>query len=78
MSRNSYHKKNKGVISKDATEITSFEGLTPDPDTLEKLEKFCPGITERWLVLAEEEIRERHKNERKLINTFTFRVLLPF
>lgn len=70
--RNSYHKRRKGVITKEATEITSFEGLTPDPESLEKLENYCPGITKRWQTLAEEEIRERHKNERRLIWTFSF------
>lgn len=72
MSRNTYHTKKKGVITKEATEITSFEGLTPDPESLEKLEQYCPGITERWQTLAEEEIRERHKNERRLIKSFSF------
>lgn len=72
MSRNTYHTKKKGVITKEATEITSFEGLTPDPESLEKLEQYCPGITERWQTLAEEEIRERHKNERTLIRSFSF------
>lgn len=72
MSRNTYHTKKKGVITKEATEITSFEGLTPDPESLEKLEQYCPGITERWQTLAEEEIRERHKNERILIRSFSF------
>lgn len=67
-----YHKTQKGKITKDATELTSFEGLTPDPESLEKLEKHCPGITERWQTLAEEEIRERHKNERTLIKSFSF------
>ncbi len=72
MSNNSYHKKKKGVVTKETAEITSFEGLTPDPESLEKLEQYCPGITERWQKLAEEEIRERHKNERRLVNTFSF------
>lgn len=72
MARNTYHKRKKGVITKEATEVNSFEGLTPDPESLEKLEEYCPGITSRWQSLAEEEIRERHKNERRLIKTFSF------
>lgn len=66
------HSKKKGVITEKSTEVTSFEGLTPDPETLSKLEEICPGITERWMTLAEKEITERHDNERRLVKSFTF------
>jgi uncharacterized membrane protein len=67
-----YHTKKKGVIAKGVTEVTSFEGLMPDPETLEQLENHCPGITERWLVIAEQEIKERNKNERIIVRSFSF------
>lgn len=68
----SYNKTQRAIIKEKSTELQSFEGLTPDPESLTKLEEYCPGITERWQCLAEEEIRSRHKNESKIVGTFRF------
>jgi uncharacterized membrane protein len=70
LSSKPYHKKRSGKVTKDSAEVTSFEGLTPDPDTLIKLEEVCPGITERWMTLAEEEIKNRQNNETRIVKIY--------
>lgn len=78
MSRRNYNKKNKANITKESVELTSFEGLMPDPETLKDLEDLCPGAAERWQQLAEAEIKERHTNERKIVNSYVLTSLLGF
>jgi len=65
------HNKRKAVVRPDQTfEATSFEGIMPDPETLEHLEKLAPGCSQKWMELAESEIRSRQKNEDRITWTF--------
>lgn|GEM_PF-6428448 len=65
------HKKDH-VIKKAGgdVEASSFQSIIPDPETLERLEKICPGATHKWMELAETEIKSRQVNEGKVISTF--------
>jgi uncharacterized membrane protein len=67
----SNHKTKRGVIKADKTvELTSFEGIMPDPETLEKLERFAPGCTREWMDMAKSEIAHRQKMEDRITWTF--------
>ena len=69
----SNHKSNKGIVRPDKSiEVTSFEGIIPDPETLAKLELNAPGCTKKWMELAELEIKSRQQNESRI--TWTFKV----
>ena len=71
MRNNSNHNKKKVILRPDQTiEGTSFEGIIPDPETLENLEKLAPGCTQKWMELAESEIKSRQKNEDRITWTF--------
>ena len=50
----SNHKAKRGIIRPDRTvEVTSFEGIMPDPDTLAKLELIIPGLEPYcWILTA--------------------------
>ncbi|MCC6601480.1 MAG: DUF2335 domain-containing protein [Crocinitomicaceae bacterium] len=70
------HNKKKAVVRPDQTyEATSFEGIMPDPETLEHLEKLAPGCAQKWMELAESEIKSRQRNEERI--TWTFKIV-PF
>jgi uncharacterized membrane protein len=66
---NPNHKSKKLVHSQGKTEITSFEGLIPDNDSLDKLEQYAPGATKKWMELAESEIKSRQYNEKHFLTT---------
>lgn len=71
MSGSSNHNKKKLLVRPDQTiEGTSFEGIIPDPETLEQLEKLSPGCTNKWMELAASEIKSRQKNEDRITWTF--------
>lgn len=73
----SNHKKGKAVVRPDrSAEVTSFEGIIPDPETLNQLETILPGSTERWMKLAESEISCRQKNEDRITWTFKISTIL--
>lgn len=73
MANNSNHNKKKVIVRPDQTvEGTSFEGIIPDPETLQQLEAIVPGTTKRWMDLAESEIKSRQVNESRI--TWTFKV----
>lgn len=77
MGNNSNHKKGKVVVRPDQTvEGTSFEGIIPDPETLEQLEKLAPGCTKKWMELAESEIKCRQKNEDRITWTFKYSTII--
>lgn len=77
MANNSNHNKKKVVVRPDQSiEGTSFEGIIPAPETLEQLEKLCPGCTLRWMDLAESEIKSRQRNENRITWTFKFSTIL--
>lgn len=48
----------------------------PDPETLKELEQVCPGAGERWMKLAESEIKSRQKNEDRITWTFKYSTIL--
>lgn len=65
------HQKKKAVLRPDhSIEASSFEGIMPDPETLEALEKLAPGCSQKWMDLAESEIRSRQTNESRITWTF--------
>lgn len=66
------HKSKKLIHSQGKTEITSFEGLIPDNDSLDKLEQYAPGATKRWMDLAESEIKARQFNEKHFLTTVRY------
>jgi len=73
----SNHKKGKGVVRPDrSVEVTSFEGIIPDPETLAELEKILPGSTERWMKMAESEVSSRQLNENRITWTFKTSTIL--
>jgi uncharacterized membrane protein len=73
----SNHKKGKAVVRPDrSAEVTSFEGIIPDPETLSQLEAIVPGCTERWMKLAESEITARQKNEDRITSTFKISTIM--
>lgn len=77
MANNSNHNKKKLVVKPDQSiEGTSFEGIIPDPETLEQLEKLAPGCTIKWMELAESEIKSRQKNEDRITWTFKYSTIL--
>ncbi len=74
---NSNHNKKKVIVRPDQTiEGTSFEGIIPDPETLEHLERLAPGCTKKWMELAESEIKSRQKNEDRITWTFKYSTIL--
>lgn len=73
MSSPQNHNKKKGVIRPDkSVEVTSFEGIIPDPETLRELEQLYPGATKMWMDLAKSEIEGRQKNEDRITWTFKY------
>lgn len=73
----SNHKTKRGVIKPDKTvEMTSFEGIMPDPETLEKLEKLIPGCSREWMDLAKSEIKHRQKTENRITWAFKYNTLI--
>lgn len=73
----SNHRTKKGVIKPDKTvELTSFEGIMPDPETLEKLEKLVPGCSREWMDMAKSEIAHRQKTENRITWTFKYTTLI--
>lgn len=71
------HKHKKGIIKPDKTvEVSSFEGIMPDPDTLEKLEKIVPGCGREWMDMAKSEVSHRHKSEDRITWTFKYTTIL--
>lgn len=66
------HKSKKLIHSQGKTEITTFEGLIPDNDSLDKLEQYAPGATKKWMELAESEIKSRQYNERHFLTTVRY------
>lgn len=73
----SNHKSTRGIKKPDQTvEVTSFEGIMPDPDTLEKLEKIIPGCGREWMDMAKSEVKHRHKSENRITWTFKYTTLI--
>lgn len=71
------HNKRKVIVRPDqSVEGTSFEGIIPDPETLRELEALAPGCTQKWMELAESEIKSRQKNEGRITWTFTNSTIL--
>lgn len=77
MGNNHNHNKKKIVVKPDQSiEGTSFEGIIPDPETLKELEALAPGCTQKWLELAESEIKSRQRNESRITWTFKTSTIL--
>ncbi len=73
----SNHRTRKAAIKPDkSVELTSFEGIMPDPETLEKLEKLVPGCSREWMDLAKSEIAHRQKSENRITWTFKYTTLI--
>ena len=73
MSNNPNHKTQRGVVRPDQSiEVSSFEGIIPDPATLMELEKLHPGSTKLWMDLAASEIKSRQQNENRITWTFKY------
>ncbi len=73
MSNHANHKTKKGIIRPDqSVEVSSFEGIIPDPATLIELEKLHPGSIKFWLDLATSEIKSRQLNENRITWTFKY------
>jgi len=71
------HKSKRGVLRPDqSVEVSSFEGIIPDPTTLNELEKLHPGSTKMWLDLASSEIRCRQVNEGRITWTFKYSTMM--
>jgi len=74
---NSNHKTKKGIIRPDKTvELTSFEGIMPDPDTLAKLEVFIPGCSREWMDMAKSEVSHRQQSEKRITWTFKYSTII--
>jgi uncharacterized membrane protein len=77
LSNRNHHNKKKLVVRPDQTvEGTSFEGIIPDPETLKELEQLAPGCTQKWMELAESEIKSRQLNEGRITWTFMTSTIL--
>lgn len=73
----SNHKTKRGVIKPDKTvELTSFEGIMPDPETLAKLEQLIPGCSREWMDMAKGEIRHRQNTENRITWAFKYNTLI--
>lgn len=71
------HKAKRGVIRPDKTvEVSSFEGIMPDPETLQKLEAILPGCGREWMEMAKSEVAHRHKSENRITWTFKYGTLI--
>jgi len=46
------HNIKRGAATRNSIQVSSHDGLMPDPETLKKLEEFIPGAGERWMALA--------------------------
>ena len=65
------HSKKKGIIHPDKTvEVTTFDSIMPDPETLREYELLCPGTTQKWMEITQSEIAHRHKMEDRITLTF--------
>ena len=57
----------KSVTEKGYVEITrSYQGPLPSPEVLHGFESILPGAAERIFVMAENEQKHRHSNQKKL------------
>lgn len=70
----SNHKKTKGLVKPGGSgaEITSWESIIPDEETLHTLEKYAPCSTKEWMAIAKQEIECRQKNESKVVGAYRF------
>jgi uncharacterized membrane protein len=67
------HKKQNAVKRPDnSVEMTSYESVLPDPETLKKYEEVVPGAAREWMDIAKSEIKARQTNESRI--TWTFQV----
>ncbi len=77
MRNHTNHSSKRGVIRPDHTvEVSSFEGIIPDPATLTELEKLNPGSTKLWMDLAASEIKCRQLNENRITWTFKYSTIM--
>jgi uncharacterized membrane protein len=73
VSNQANHKSKRGLVRPDQSiEVSSFEGIIPDPATLAELEKLHPGSTKMWMELAASEIKSRQINESRITWTFKY------
>lgn len=71
----SNHRSQRGVITKDRVELQNVDSIIPDADTMERMEAIVPGATNRWMNLAESEVKTRQINERDVISTYKWATL---
>lgn len=53
-----------------------YSGPIPDPESLSKYEQIMPGAAERILSMAENEAKNRHKNENRLTLSYQITTIL--
>ncbi|MDR0368014.1 MAG: DUF2335 domain-containing protein [Bacteroidales bacterium] len=53
-----------------------YSGPIPDPESLAKYEQIMPGAAERILRMAENEAKNRHKNENRLTKSYLITTIL--
>lgn len=72
MSHPNHRKQNAVKRPDNSVELTSYESVLPDPDTLKKYEEVVPGAAREWMDIAKSEIQTRQTNEKRI--TWTFQV----
>lgn len=63
------HSHKKGIVKPGSIEVTAFDSVIPDTESLAKMEQIYPGSTKRWMDMADTVIQSNARNESKNADT---------